>query len=82
MNVPSLFHLQALRTKTEKQLWNSVALNIDGTQNSSQYRPTVTINFSELHCVLISVSEKSLKKDSEHMLGRWKGKSYFELFIW
>lgn len=64
-----LFHLQALEAKTEKSLQNSVALNIGGTQNSSQYRLTATINFSELHSVLISASEKSLKK--ELSTGRW-----------
>lgn len=61
-----LFHLQALEAKTEKSLQNSVVLNIDGTQNSSQYRLTATINFSELHSVLISASEKSLKKETQH----------------
>ena len=61
-----LFHLQALEAKTEKSLQNSVALNIDGTQNSSQYRLKATINFSELHSVLISASEKSLKKETQH----------------
>lgn len=64
VNVPSqwCFWPSGIKSKDWKN-FTKLYFTEHRTQNCSQQRPTATTNLPELHCVIISSSEKSLEKD-------------------